>query len=122
MEYTGYYHAAVAQVLCEAGIYVSVVNPMLVHDCGNNSLRRAKTDKKDAIKLANYALANWLDLPQYVPVKDVRLMTTINLRNYYPFCNSDLFIEVSDEVAAALAEDKQRGQGIAVEYITRKSA
>lgn len=73
MECTGYYHAPVAQVLCEAGIYVSVVNPMLVHDCGNNSLRRAKTDKKDAIKLANYALANWLDLPQYVPVKDVRL-------------------------------------------------
>ncbi len=31
-------------------------------------------------------------------------MTTINLRDYYPFCNSDLFIEVSDEVAATLAE------------------
>ena len=29
---------------------------MLVHDYGNNSLRRAKTDKKDAVKLANYGL------------------------------------------------------------------
>ena len=37
-------------------------------------------------------------------------MTTINLRDYYPFCNSDLFIEVSDEVAATLAEDKRREQ------------
>lgn len=35
-------------------------------------------------------------------------MTTINLRDYYPFCNNDLFIEVSDEVAATLAEDKRR--------------
>ena len=35
-------------------------------------------------------------------------MTTINLREYYPFCNNDLFIEVSDEVAATLAEDKRR--------------
>ena len=37
-------------------------------------------------------------------------MTTINLRDYYSFCNSDLFIEVSDEVAATLAEDKRREQ------------
>ena len=48
MEYTGYYHAPVAQALCDADIYVSVVNALLVHDYGNNSLRRVKTDKKDA--------------------------------------------------------------------------
>ena len=35
-------------------------------------------------------------------------MIRINLRDYYPFCNNDLFIEVSDEVAATLAEDKRR--------------
>lgn len=46
MKYTGYYHAPVAQVLCEEGIYVSVVNAMLIHNYGNNTLRRAKTDKK----------------------------------------------------------------------------
>ena len=62
MEYTGYYHAPVAYSLCEAGIYVSAVNAILVHDYGNNNLRRAKTDKKDAVKLANYAL-NHLSIP-----------------------------------------------------------
>ena len=31
-------------------------------------------------------------------------MKTINLRDYYPFYNNDMFIEVSDEVAAALQE------------------
>ena len=55
MEATGNYHAPVAWLLHDAGLYVSVVNAMLVHDYGNNSLRRAKTDKKDAVKLANYS-------------------------------------------------------------------
>lgn len=74
MEYTGYYHTPVAQVLCEKGIYVSVVNAMLIHNYGNNTLRRAKTDKKDAVKLANYALDHWLLLPQYFPENDARLL------------------------------------------------
>ena len=56
MESTGNYHAPVAWLLHGAGLYVSVVNAMLVHDYGNNSLRRGKTDKKDAVKLANYGL------------------------------------------------------------------
>lgn len=29
---------------------------MLVHDYGNNSLRRIKADKKDTVELANYGL------------------------------------------------------------------
>ena len=38
MESTGNYHAPVAWLLHDAGLYVSVVNAMLVHDYGNNSL------------------------------------------------------------------------------------
>ena len=60
MEATGNYHLPVAGFLYDSGFYVSVVNAMLVHGYGNNSLRRAKTDKKDAIKLANYGLDHWL--------------------------------------------------------------
>lgn len=82
MEYTGYYHAPVAQVLCEAGIYVSLVNPLLVKGYGNNSLRKAKTDKKDAVKLANYALDRWLSLPRYFPSEDARLMLKTTYRQY----------------------------------------
>ena len=79
MESTGNYHAPVAWLLHDAGLYVSVVNAMLVHDYGNNSLRRAKTDKKDAVKLANYGLDHWLTLPRYVPEEDTRLMLKNNL-------------------------------------------
>ena len=82
MEYTGYYHAPVAYSLCEAGIYVSAVNAILVHDYGNNNLRRAKTDKKDAVKLANYALNHWLSLPRYIPEEDARLMLKTCYRQY----------------------------------------
>ena len=85
MEHTGYYHAPVAVALHEAGIYVSAVNAMLVHDYGNNSLRRAKTDKKDAVKLANYALDHWLSLPQYHPEEDTRLMLKTCYRQYEQF-------------------------------------
>ena len=74
MESTGNYHTPVAWLLHDAGLYVSVVNAMLVHDYGNNSLRRAKTDKKDAVKLANYGLDHWLTLPRYVPEEDTRLL------------------------------------------------
>ena len=56
MEATGNYHASVAKLLYDAGLYVSVVNAKLVHDYGNNELRRIKTDRKDAVKLANYGL------------------------------------------------------------------
>lgn len=47
---------------------------MLIHDYKNNSLRKVKTDKKDAIKIANYVLDQWLDLPRYVPEEDTRFL------------------------------------------------
>ena len=85
IESTGNYHAPVAWLLHDAGLYVSVVNAMLVHDYGNNSLRRAKTDKKDAVKLANYGLDHWLILPRYVPEEDTRLMLKTCYRQYQQY-------------------------------------
>ncbi len=82
MEATGNYHMPVAWFLHNSGFYVSVVNAMLVHGYGNNSLRRAKTDKKDAIKLANYGLDHWLTLPRYIPEDTVRLMLKTTYRQY----------------------------------------
>ena len=79
MEATGNYHAPVAKLLHDAGLYVSVINAKLVHGYGNNDLRRVKTDRKDAVKLANYGLDRWLTLPRYVPEEDTRLL----LKNCY---------------------------------------
>ena len=82
MEATGNYYLPVAGFLYDSGFYVSVVNAMLVHGYGNNSLRRAKTDKKDSIKLANYGLDHWLALPRYIPEDEGRLMLKTTYRQY----------------------------------------
>jgi len=72
MEYTGVYYLPVAQMLSKAGLFVSVVHAKLVHDFGNNTIRRGKTDKKDAIKIANYALTNWDSLPRFSVQENIR--------------------------------------------------
>ena len=82
MEATGNYHAPVAKLLHDAGLYVSVVNAKLVHGYGNNDLRRVKTDRKDAVKLAYYGLDRWLTLPRYVPEEDTRLLLKNCCRQY----------------------------------------
>ena len=81
----GNYHTPIAWALYDAGLYVSVVNAVLVHDYKNNSLRRVKTDKIDAIKLANYGLDQWLNLPRYVPEEDTRLMLKNCYRQYQQY-------------------------------------
>lgn len=85
MEATGNYHLPVAWMLHDAGIYVSVVNAMLIHNYGNNTIRKGKTDKKDAQKIANYAIDNWTELPRYFPEEDVRLMLKNCYRQYEHF-------------------------------------
>ena len=82
MEATGNYHAPVAWLLHDAGLYISVVNAKLVHGYGNNDLRHVKTDRKDAVKLANYGLDRWLTLPRYVPEEDTRLLLKSCYRQY----------------------------------------
>ena len=86
MEYTGKYYEPIAQFLHNEGIYVSVVNAMLVHNYSGNSLRKAKTDKKDAVRIANYALDRWLDLPEYIPDDEIRRSLKLLNRQYTQLC------------------------------------
>lgn len=65
MEHTGRYYEPVATWLSDAGIFVSAVNPILIKDFGDDSLRTPKTDKADSKKIARYTLDRWAKLPQY---------------------------------------------------------
>ena len=67
MEYTGTYYEPVANALHNAGIFVSVVNPLLIDDYDTNRVRKVKTDKLDALKIASYALDKWIKLRKYEP-------------------------------------------------------
>lgn len=86
MEYTGSYYEPIANALHNAGIFVSVVNAMLVHNYSGNSIRKAKTDKKDAVRIANYALDRWLDLPEYIPAGEIRKSLKLLNRQYSQLC------------------------------------
>lgn len=72
MEHTGRYYEPVAQVIHEKGLCVSAVNPLLIRQYGGNSLRRVKTDKADAKKIARYGLDNWAELREYTPMDTIR--------------------------------------------------
>ena len=65
MEATGRYHEPVAAALHECGIYVCVLNPLFIKQSGGGSIRKVKTDKADAMKIAKYGLDNWVDLREY---------------------------------------------------------
>lgn len=79
MEHTGRYYEPVANILHNSGLFVSAVNPLLIKEYGGNSLRKVKTDKADAQKIARYALDNWADLRDYTPMDTIRYdLKTLN--------------------------------------------
>ena len=82
MEATGRYHEPVAAALHEYGIYVSVLNPLYIKQSGGGSIRKVKTDKADAIKIAKYGLDNWVDLREYTPMEAVRQQLKLCSRQY----------------------------------------
>lgn len=79
MEHTGRYYEPVANALHNSGLFVSAVNPLLIKEYGGNSLRKVKTDRADAQKIARYTLDNWADLRDYTPMDTIRYdLKTLN--------------------------------------------
>lgn len=82
MEATGNYYLPIAATLYSAGIFVCVVNPVLLRGYGNSSLRPGKTDKADARKLARYGLEHWAELLPYAPQENTRALLKTCYRQY----------------------------------------
>ena len=109
MECTGSYYQPIAYALNEAGLPVSTVHAKLIHDYGNNSIRKVKTDKADAIKIANYGLSNWMELPRYVPEEDIRIMLKTFSRQYSKYIDiktmlKNNFISLTDRTFPGVNE------------------
>ena len=85
MECTGRYYEPMATWLTSAGIFVSTVNPMLIKDFSDDSLRTPKTDKADSQKIARYTLDRWDKLKQYGLMDETRnQLKTMNRQfDYY---------------------------------------
>ena len=65
LEYTGHYHYPVLKKLQEEGFPVCVVNPYQMKKYGDVEIHKAKTDKKDALRIATYALEKSYKLVPY---------------------------------------------------------
>lgn len=66
MEATGIYHLPILTFLEEKGYFVSVINPFAMKKYAkDNNIRGAKTDKLDAITIANYGIDKWFKLQKH---------------------------------------------------------
>ena len=52
MESTGHYHKILFDSLCKAGFEVSVINPLQTDSIKNLGIRKVKSDKVDALRIA----------------------------------------------------------------------
>ncbi len=77
LEHTGRYYEPMVRWLSGAGLFVSAVNPKLIKDFDNNSLRRVKNDKADAKKIGRFALDKWYKLRQYTAMDNIRIQLKI---------------------------------------------
>ena len=82
MESTGRYHEPVAAALHEYGIYVCVLNPLLIKQRGGGSPRKGKHEKAKAMKIAKYGLDNWAGLREYTPMETIRKPLKLCSRQY----------------------------------------
>lgn len=66
MEATGVYHLPILTFFQDRGYFVSVINPFAMKKYAkDNSIRGAKTDKLDAMMIANYGIEKWFKLRKY---------------------------------------------------------
>ena len=70
LEYTGHYHYPVLKKLQEEGFPVCIVNPYQMKKYGDVEIRKAKTDKKDALRIATFALEKSYKLVPYSSMEE----------------------------------------------------
>lgn len=71
MEATGIYGLPIMMYLQQAEFFVSVINPLVMKRYLGENVRHAKTDKLDAMHIANYGIDHWFRLTPYCPRQDV---------------------------------------------------
>lgn len=93
MEATGRYHEPVAAALHEYRIFVSVLNPLYIKQSGGGSIRKVKTDKADAMKIAKYTLDNWVKLQEYTPMDAIRQQLRLYSRQYDLYMKTNVALQ-----------------------------
>lgn len=117
MEETGTYHLPVFGFLIDKGYFVVAENALKIKKYLDRGLRKAKTDKKDSYKLAEYCCDNWFKLNmsfdneeiydnlrflsrQYITSIEIQVQEKVNFSNlcdllfpgYYQLLDDNTFI------------------------------
>lgn len=83
MEDTGHYHLPVASYLSSHGIFVCCVNALRMKKYCSQSIRRAKTDRIDAVRIASFGITYWSELTQAYDSPDTYDELRFLARQYY---------------------------------------
>lgn len=83
MEDTGHYHLPVATYLSSHNIFVCCVNALRMKKFCSQSIRRAKTDKIDSIKIASFGITYWNELVKAYPSDVIYDELKFLARQYY---------------------------------------
>lgn len=83
LEDTGHYHLPVVTLLVEKGIFTCCVNALRMKKFCSQSIRRAKTDKIDAVHIAQFGLTYWNELSPVKPPEYVYQELKLLARQYY---------------------------------------
>ena len=71
LEATGGYRQVVVAKLLTSNIFTVVVNPYIMKKYCAATLRKAKTDKIDSIRIANYGIHHWFSITAYCPPDEI---------------------------------------------------
>ena len=83
MEDTGHYHLPIATWLSSHDVFVCCVNALRMKKFCSQSIRRAKTDKIDAVKIASFGITYWTELVQAYSAPDTYEDIRFLSRQYY---------------------------------------
>ena len=71
MEYTGNYCKSLLKIIIDNGYFVTVENPLTIKKYCDINIRKVKTDKKDALKIACYGSERWHKLIRYTTSDEI---------------------------------------------------
>lgn len=83
LEDTGHYHWPVVTLLVEKGVFVCCVNALRMKKYCAQSIRRAKTDRIDSIRIASYGISYWHELTPVLAAGDIYRELKLLARQYY---------------------------------------
>lgn len=126
MEDTGHYHLPVASYLSSHNIFVCCINALRMKKFCSQSIRRAKTDKIDAVKIASFGLTYWNELIQAYPSSRTYDELRFLARQYYQITEmivkakinfSNLLDMVMPEIQTLLKNQKENHK--LTEFVSR---